>query len=100
MLIEGQGFVRCIKDQNDEPLFHTSLAASCLTAVGQVPDYALMGIWYGMDGDTEDELENSMVFFWAEQSIDRWQCRKLFPFFRGDSHIDLGVDGALCQRLL
>ena len=80
--------------------FTLLLAASCLTAVGQVPDYVPTDgllAWYGMDGDTEDELgEFNGVPSGLEQSIDRFgNAASCFHFSGGDSHIDLGVDGAL-----
>ena len=74
--------------------FTLLLAASCLTAVGQVPDYVptdgLVG-WYALDGDAADSGPNELngLNIGANPSQNRFEEVSTAMYFDGQSVIEL-----------
>ena len=70
------------------------------SSLAQLPDYIPsdgLVAWYSMNGDTEDAFGDfDGVPSGLESSIDRFgNSGSCFHFSGGNSHVDLGVDGAL-----
>ena len=70
------------------------------SSLAQVPDYVPsdgLVAWYSMNGDAEDAFGDfDGVPSGLESSIDRFgNSGSCFHFSGGNSHVDLGVDGAL-----
>ena len=79
--------------------FTLLLAASCLTAVGQVPDYVPtdgLVAWYPLNGNGMDEglLENHLQILGATSSVDRFMNESGALYFDGGATLDeTGFDG-------